>query len=138
MGKLLSINKDQRLYVMPCGGGFSCLGFDVLYNSLHRYPKVLGVPVKSKNKGSRRMFTEYHKILEVMRKSGKRYDCDLFKPFVGHEGERVEVVYSWGETERFYIGKTTGFIPVHIGLKRRNSWGGDPVMADSIKSYRFV
>ena len=29
MTDLIRINREQRLYVIPCGGGYSCLGFDV-------------------------------------------------------------------------------------------------------------
>lgn len=30
----VTVNQDQRLFVIPCGEGFSCLGFDVCYNRL--------------------------------------------------------------------------------------------------------
>jgi hypothetical protein len=29
----VKINKEQKLYVIPCGGGYSCYGFEVLKNN---------------------------------------------------------------------------------------------------------
>jgi hypothetical protein len=30
----VTLNSDQRLYIIPCGTGCSCLGFDVVYDTL--------------------------------------------------------------------------------------------------------
>ena len=52
-------------------------------------------------------------------------------------GERVEVTYKWGEVERFYVGKSTGWKPIYITIKRRNSIAGGGVLSnDSITSVR--
>lgn len=40
-------------------------------------------------------------------------------------GEQVEIVYSNGEKTRCYIGKSTGWKPVYIEIKKRNSWRGE-------------
>ena len=42
-------------------------------------------------------------------------------------GERVEVTFNYGgsiEKERFYVGKSTGWKPIYIAIKKRNSSGG--------------
>jgi len=39
-------------------------------------------------------------------------------------GERVEIIYSDGEKTRCYIGKSTGWKPVYLEVKKSNSMGG--------------
>lgn len=48
----------------------------------------------------------------------------LSPQLVGLEGYRVEVVDQFGETRRFIVGRSTGWRPCHIEVKRRSSWGG--------------
>lgn len=55
-------------------------------------------------------------------------------------GQRVEVTYTWDsgeiEKERFYVGKSTGWKPVYIGLKRMDSLGGEAIMSRSITNIK--
>lgn len=39
----VTINATQRVFVIPGGGGFSCLGFDVVFKRLAQYAKRLGL-----------------------------------------------------------------------------------------------
>jgi len=48
----------------------------------------------------------------------------LTPELVGLEGWRVEVVTSYGETRRFYVGRSTGWQPCHVEIPRRDSKGG--------------
>lgn len=48
----------------------------------------------------------------------------LSPQLVGLEGWRVEVVTEYGETRRFIVGRSTGWIPCHLEVSRRNSFGG--------------
>jgi len=49
-----------------------------------------------------------------------------------NSGERVEVTYKWGETERFYVGKSTGWKPIYLTIKRIDSSGGAGLLCDSV------
>lgn len=49
-------------------------------------------------------------------------------------GQRIEVEYDFGEKERFYVGKSTGWKPIYLAIKKRNSHGGGAILAKSIKS----
>ena len=39
-------------------------------------------------------------------------------------GERVEITYKDGTKERFYVGKSTGWKPTYLEIKKSNSYGG--------------
>ncbi len=53
-----------------------------------------------------------------------RSDNGLTPQLVGLEGWRVEVETSYGETRRFIVGRSTGWVPCHIEIPRRDSSGG--------------
>jgi hypothetical protein len=53
-----------------------------------------------------------------------RSEEGLSPQLVGLEGWRVEVVTTYGETRRFYVGRSTGWKPCHIEVLRRDSSGG--------------
>jgi hypothetical protein len=52
----------------------------------------------------------------------------------GLEGHRVEATTGSGETRRFIVGKSTGWAPIHLEIKKSNSFGGGPAS----KSYASV
>lgn len=58
---------------------------------------------------------------------------DRFEPFYDN-GQRIEVTYKWGEKERFYVGKSTGWKPIYLAIKKRNSNGGGGISCDAITS----
>ncbi len=53
-----------------------------------------------------------------------RSDNGLTPQLVGLEGWRVEVTTTYGETRRFIVGRSTGWVPCHIEIPRRDSSGG--------------
>jgi hypothetical protein len=57
---------------------------------------------------------------------------------MGLEGKRVEIVDCWRQKRRFYVGKSTGFIPVHLEIGRRNSTGGPAIMGAPLASVRLL
>ena len=70
--------------------------------------------------------------------TGKRCNADLTPQLVGLEGKRVEVVDRHGETRRFWVGKSTGWFPVHLEIARRDSSGGAAVTGAPFQSVRIV
>lgn len=140
--KEVTVNNKQGLYVIPCGKGYSCLGFDVLLKRLRLLSKELHLPIGNPIRGSIKAYEQYQKVIDIARQknevSGWRSTSELYAPFIGNEGRRVEVEYTDGEKERFYIGKSTGFIPCHLVIKKINSTGGGSVLNDMIKSFIFL
>ena len=57
-------------------------------------------------------------------KEAQRDNSGLSPQLIGLEGWRVEVVTTYGEKRRFYVGKSTGWRPCHLEVKLSNSHGG--------------
>ena len=66
-----------------------------------------------------------------------RSDSGLTPQLVGLEGWRVEVETTYGETRRFYVGRSTGWRPCHIEISRRNSYGGPAAEREYAKVTRL-
>lgn len=138
----IKINKEQQLYVIPCGGGYSCLGFKVCANRAMKLNIELNAGITLAHLGSKRLYNQYlalcAKVKVLNAKTGFRSTTELIPEFIGKEGKRVEVVTSYGEKSRFIIGKSTGYIPCHLEIKKSNSSGGGAVMGYPFKSVIFL
>jgi hypothetical protein len=58
----------------------------------------------------------------------------LTKQLIGLEGWRVEIEEESGDKRRFIVGRSTGWIPCHIEVNNRRSFGGPSANA----SYKSV
>lgn len=138
--KLSKVNKEARLYVMAEAGGYSCYGFDVLDRKGRALAAELGADW-TERKGTKKAFKRYDDLLSIARAinaaTKRRFACELSPQLVGLEGRRVEVVTTYGETRRFWVGKSTGFIPCHLEIMRVNSTGGGAAEHE-YKSVRVV
>jgi len=149
--KKVTVNKEQRLYVIPEECGFTCLGFDVC----EKRTVALAAELAARGHGigkRRRVGTlaHYHRwsdlcqlALDDHRRTGWRSSAELTPELVGYEGKRVEVRHRWEstgreETVRFNVGKSTGHIPCHLMLHNRRSIGGAAVCLGKILSVREV
>ena len=126
-----TINTEQRLYVTKQSNGYSTLGFDVCINRRNSLATELQKPeFTTATVGTIEAYNEYMqliKIAAIKAKTGWRSNSELIPELIGLEGKRVEVEYSRGK-ERFYVGKSTGFIPCHLAIKTKRSTGGIPVI----------
>lgn len=143
MSKLIKLNIEQRLYVLSCGQKYvTCLGFDVCEKRKLGLAVELGVPLACHPVGSKAAYTEYERLVamakERHRVAGWRSQSELTPELVGLEGCRVEVVTSWGERQRFIVGKSTGFIPCHLAIPKINSSGGPAVCGSPFQSVKRI
>lgn len=139
--KPVSLNAEQRLFVIPCGDGYSCLGFDVCHEWTALIAAELNRPDLAPIESERGMlpaYARYQRASEAAQQSGKRLTCMLTPQLIGLEGKRVEVVDSYGETRRFQVGKSTGWLPIHLEIARRTSHGGGGVSGAPFKSVRVI
>lgn len=156
--KLLSVNIDQRLYVMPCGKGTTCYGWDVLdrkARAVAAWLAALDTPNEHAKRAAVTWLAELDKnppgtadhfqicnnILD--RASihcsvfGDRCPAELVPALVGLEGKRVEADY-FGERIRFWVGRSTGWMPAHLRIHSKRSHGGDALLAEHVKNVRVI
>jgi hypothetical protein len=121
----VTLNAEQSLYVIPEGKEYSCLGIDVLierYNRLAAEMNWRAFPLEER--GTLAGYERYQILLTAARETGKRFSCDLSPQLIGLEGRRVEVTDNYGGTWRFKVGKSTGWLPIHLELANARSSGG--------------
>ncbi|MCK9519673.1 MAG: hypothetical protein M0R74_11720 [Dehalococcoidia bacterium] len=127
----VKIDKKQRLYTIPEAGGYSSLGFDVCAERARKLAEEMGLPEALFQVGSMEMYNWYRDLVEAARQKNKaigwRSKSDLHPQLIGLEGRRVEVEDADGEVYRFKVGKSTGWIPVHLQLHNERSSDGPVV-----------
>lgn len=142
---LVAINTDQRLYVVPCGDGYSCWGFDVAESRGRAVAAWLESPFGNGKGlpalGTPEHFDAFRAAMDAgaayAQRTGQRCPADLTPQLVGLEGKRVEVVDRYGETRRFIVGKSTGWLPCHLELEPRAD-GGISVTGAPFKSIHVI
>lgn len=133
---------DDELFVIRGHGGYSCLGFDVLESRAERLAAEMGKPWSHEHRGTLGAYARYQALIEEASRrndaTGWRSSSELIPQLVGLEGKRVEVVDVWGQVRRFIVGKSTGFIPCHLEIMRRDSSGGCAVTGEPFKSVKVI
>jgi hypothetical protein len=145
---LHSVNLEQRLYVKKCGGGYSCLGFDVAYQwacDVASWLASEGATVDPPNPsliGTAEGYADHCRVMdagsEYNRRTGRRCFAHLDPELKGKEGQRVEVIDRDGERRRFYVGRSGGWLPIHLEIKTRRSSGGMGTYGTPFRSVRVV
>ncbi len=145
MKSKITLNLKERLYVIHgAGGGFSCLGFNVAHDEAQAVAEWLKRPelTPTAQKGTHAHYDQYTAALVAGRKhneaTGERCPAELTPQLSGKEGKYVEVVDRYNEKRRFYVGKSTGWMPCHIERARINSTGGPAVTGAPFKSIRVI
>jgi hypothetical protein len=137
----VGIDPNQELYVIHQGDGYSCLGFDVCLERIERYALNLFTDPPTVVRGSRDAYDTMRVLMDALKKvydeTGEQAVADLNMQLLGLEGCRVEVVTQYNEIRRFIVGKSTGWLPIHLELARRDSSGG-PGADREYKSVRVI
>ena len=141
--KSITLDNKQNLFVIGFDAGCICLGFDVCQERSIAMAQWLGVePPNSSYWGTINGYEKFKELIELCRfrfeNTGEKCPSELTPQLIGFEGKRVEVVDKWNEKRRFIVGKSTGWIPIHIELKTSRSKGGQAVMGAPFKSIRVV
>ncbi len=148
----VTINEEQELYVIPSYhngkvSGYSCLGFDYLLQCANSVADWLisegqqATRIPAEGRGTPRAYGAYLALMSqgsaYNQRTGRRCNGELEPQLTGLENKRVEVTYDDGRTERFWVGKSSGWMPCHLEVKRRDSSGGCAVCGP-YKSVRVV
>ena len=140
-GGEVGINKGD-LYVIPCGDGFSTYGFDNALRNIKAVSEWMGVTPPDVERGSLAAYIAHREVMQAgamyAAKTGQRCNAHLTPALVGLEGQRVEVTGPEGYKSRFYVGKSTGWLPIHLEIKTRASTGGGSVYIPEGGSVRVV
>ena len=150
--ELIRIDVDNRLYVIAAGAGYSCYGFDVLDRKarkiaawLYVHPRYTGrwtTPRTFSAVGTAEHFAEcsdmFDRARELCRVTGDRCPVELIPALNGLEGRRVEVSAPDGYKRRFWVGKSTGWMPCHLEIARINCSGGSPVYLPDGATVRVI
>ncbi len=144
---VVTAHADTRLYSVPWFNhkgehdGWTALGFDVCKRRADALAQEMGEPLPKGRVGSITLYNEYQSLLAKAhakhKATGWRSQSELDPKLVGLEGQYVEVVNSVGEKERFWVGKSGGWVPVHLAILRRNSTGGAAVCGP-VKSVKVL
>lgn len=116
----VSLDTENRLYVIKHGDGFSCLGFDVVFRRSSAIARWLGMlPPNQDLVGTLEGYAEYERLLQLghnyhRRTGGRQCLAELHPQLKGLEGKRVKVVKQNGEQRVFIVGRSTGWMPIHL------------------------
>lgn len=149
LGKLESINPRYSggCFIIDAVGGYTTLGFAVADRKRKAVADWLaseGQPVAPFNgeSGTPEAYAAYCAAIEAARryyeKTGRRCPAELTPQLVGLEGKRVEVLDSYGETRRFTVGKSSGWIPCHLEIESARHSGGPAVSGAPFQSLRVL
>lgn len=137
----VTVNAEQERYVISHDNGYSCYGFDNALDEIERVVIELvgrgALPASYLDneltavKAQRGTLAAYDTLMnlreqlqKVCDEQGERAVAGLTPQLMGLEDHRVEVVTTYGETRRFIVGRSTGWMPCHLEIARRDSSGG--------------
>ena len=144
LGDLYGINPRYSggCYIMRSGGGISCYGFDVLARKSAAVAKWLNYALLPTLPGSPEAYAQWQMLLKVgaarFAETGEYCPADLTPQLIGLEGKRVEVTNVRGESSRFTVGRSCGWMPVHIELNSRRSHDGPAVYDAPFADVRVI
>ena len=143
----MELDKKQGIYYYKVPGGYCGLGFDVCLEEIKHFKKFLlgtwidhSLLYKRPKRGGYAAFELHEQLSELCRKenhrTGRRCEDALTPQLKGLEGKRVEVIDKYDEKRRFWVGKSTGWYPVHLEVARSNSTGGGSVIGTPFKQIK--
>ena len=141
-----TLNKEQGVFVIHSKSSYSCLGFEVCRIRASKLADELGAEQwhgSTKNvRHLKRLYRHYENLTEQARQkhlaTGWRSKSELIQELIPYEGKRIEATNCLGEKVRFIVGKSTGFIPCHLEIKRRDSSGGCTVSGSPYTHIRII
>jgi hypothetical protein len=154
MPEEITLNLEQRLYVIPCGKGYTCHGFDVVATlslKLHRWLRSRAVSAVTQSpfprdweptNGTLEAYADYQTLCKKAQMYclmfNEKCNIELLPILVGLDGRRVEVWDHDGRKRRFIVGKSTGWMPIHLEIHNRRSHGGPACDSRGYESVREV
>ncbi|WP_425953117.1 hypothetical protein [Ralstonia pseudosolanacearum] len=149
----VSVNNQQRLFVIPAGGGFTCLGFDVCYRESLALALAMGLKEKCPKESEVGTIGQYNQYRHLINLAGQH---PAFKTTTWFNMEtpmrvreilenarlrkfRIRIFYGDVETGRDWlseydvvgrVGRSGGILKVPLMIATSSSTGG-PAILDS-------
>lgn len=103
----ITLNHEQRLFVLPCGNGFTCLGFDVAFKRLAQYAGFLNRPApKQEEIGTLAQYEQYRETEQAL--AAARPSFTIYDPETPEAVQRVLNLSMCNDARlRLYCGDTT-------------------------------
>lgn len=132
MHTFVRFDTDRQLFTYSIdAGGYSCFGLEHARRQASAIARWLDIDPPSITP-DRAGFDAYQAILEAganhAARTGQRWNADLCPELIGLEGKRIEATNALGERSRFIVGKSTGWLPCHLEIARRNCSDGPGAM----------
>lgn len=128
----VGIDPNAEMYVISHPVGVTTMSWANVKNRTERLALNLVMEdYRPPTTGTREAY-DAMKVLEAALKlrydrTGEKAVAYLSMQLVGLEGYRVEAVDEEGDApRRFIVGKSTGWIPVHLEIRTTRSTGGEP------------
>lgn len=128
----LKLEHGSQLYTVPvAGGGYSCLGYEYAERTRRGVLEWCGLPVRDIPFGAE----HYEAYCQALRygevrsyRTGAYCPALLIPELDQYRGKRVEVTWTEASgatySERYWVGRSTGWLPINLSIKRRDSSGG--------------
>lgn len=138
--RAVTINNEQRLYVIRSQDGYRCLGFDVAIKRATKVAEWVGQLMITGCRGpditkvgTVEGYFDYLRVMEdgehCHKVTRKRCEVELHPRLKGLEGKLVMISIRDEPARKVRIGKSTGWMPIHL-LVEQGEDGGEGVFAD--------
>lgn len=125
--KKVEIDYKQQRYWIQERYGSSALGFQICLDRIAAMEVEYHQEHTDLELGSMEAYLRHEELgaiaYEKFKATGYRSTRDLSKQMLPYLGKRVEVVDQDGKRRRFTVGKSTGWMPVLLEIKRSSSSG---------------
>lgn len=128
----VGIDPINEMYVIAHDGGFTTRSWANVRDRTERLALNLVMEdYRPPATGTREAYDAMRVLEHALKlrydRTGEKAVADLSMQLLGLEGRRVEVVDHEGDApRRFIVGKSTGWIPIHLEIKTTRSMGGEP------------
>lgn len=139
----VTLNAAQSLSIIDVERGYTCLGFTVCQDWMRDIARELQrADLEPTGFASVKAYGQYERAVQAASEhvavTQRPLCCHLTPQLIGLEHQRVEVTDCFGETRRFVVGRSSGFMPIHIELARQQSLGGAGVTGAPFRSVHLV
>ena len=127
MKKEVTANLEQKLYWIPCGKGFSCMGFEYTKYLVDGLEKELKTELKTNFElGSIEIYKRYKELCTLgaltNAKDGFKSNLCLNQQLLPYKGKVIECE-AYGQKLAFKVGMSMGWMPCLLEIEEGENGG---------------